>query len=69
MSLRVAAVLVIGLMVAAILHGGIYTVVVAGSGGSGGSRESAGDPGTVGAYRINRFTASVVWCAGRSCFR
>lgn len=46
MNLRTAVLLVVGLMMAAVLHGGIYTIVATRSG-----------DGAI-AYRLNRLTGS-----------
>lgn len=68
---RAAVVLAVALILAALVHGGIYGMVVAGSGGggsSGGSHDLTGDPGERGevkAYLFNRFTGSVAECRTR----
>lgn len=62
-NLKVALILGAALILAAILNGGIYQIVIAGagSGGSGGSHDVSGETGTteIVAYRMNRFTGEV----------
>jgi len=55
-------VVALGLIVSALVHGGIYTTVVAGSGGGG-----AGIPGEVRAWRVNEFTGDISVCVGWQC--
>lgn len=52
-------------ILAALAHGGVYTIVVAGA-GAGASSEYIGHT-EVHAYRVNRFTGSVVFCDGFRC--
>lgn len=54
MNLRAAVVLALGLILAALAHGGIYTMTTSGG-------ESAF------AYRINRFTGEIEACLGFKC--
>jgi hypothetical protein len=52
MTTRAAIILAIAILLAAFLHGGLYSVV---------------GTGDVGAYRFNKFTGSVTWCLGNRC--
>jgi len=60
MSEAIKAILIgaMGLIVAAVLNGGIYQIVATGA-GSGGSQDISGDT-TIWAYRLSRFTGDVV---------
>lgn len=63
MRLRDALIVSGALVVAALLHGGVYTIV-----GSGGGGDDAPGYGA-GAYVVNRYTGSVVACIGKGCDR
>ncbi len=56
MNVRWAIILATGLILAAFIHGGIYTMVAAGEGGSHDLT------GIVFAYRVNKFTGAVAMC-------
>jgi len=55
MDIRSAAVIVIALIVAAILHGGVYEMTTAGAG-----------PAAFG-WRLNKITGAIDACNGFSC--
>ena len=62
MDMKSAIVVWRGLILAAFLHGGMYQMVIAGSGGGG-----EGIAGDVRAYRVNRFTGEIDHCAAFRC--
>ncbi len=62
MSTRCAVVLAVGLVLAALAHGGVYAIVIAGSGGGG-----EGISGDIAAYRVNKFTGEVATCRSDAC--
>ncbi len=62
MDTRSAIVIGLGLILAAFAHGGVYQMVIAGSGGG-----DEGITGDVRAYRVNRFTGEIDHCAGFRC--
>ena len=47
----------VGLVLAAFVHGGLYQIVIAGSEGGG-----EGIAGSIEAYRMNRFTGEIILC-------
>lgn len=63
-TIKAASILASALILAALLNGGIYQIVVAGagSGGSGGSQDATGETGDTEfrAYRLNRLTGSIM---------
>jgi hypothetical protein len=67
-TIKAALILASALILAALLHGGIYQIVVAGagSGGSGGSHDLEGQAGDTEfrAYRLNRLTGSIMVLGG-----
>lgn len=54
-----ALIILVGLIIASFLSGGVYQIVIA-SAGSGGSRDTTGDV-TFAAFRLNRFTGQVMF--------
>lgn len=60
MSIRAAIILAVGLLLAALAHGGVYETVTPAGGQS--------DSGTPSFYRVNKFTGSTVLCSGLTCF-
>ena len=56
MNVRVVLILALAFIMAALIHGGVYHMVVAGSTTSG-----------VVAFRVNRFTGSVLSCVYSGC--
>jgi hypothetical protein len=61
MGLWAAMILAVGLVLAALAHGGVYEIVAGHAGGQS-------DSGTPSFFRVNKFTGSAVWCAGVACF-
>ncbi len=57
-TIKATFIIMVGLALAAILHGGIYQIVSA-SAGSGGSNDFSGDT-AIWSYRLNRFTGEVL---------
>lgn len=55
MGTRTAVLLVLGLILAALVHGGVYQIVVGSAGSSGGYVVPV-------AYRLNKFTGRVDSC-------
>lgn len=62
MTIRSVIIIGFALILAALIHGGIYQMVIAGSGGGG-----EGITGDVRAYRLNRFTGHVDFCPRNVC--
>jgi hypothetical protein len=58
MDLRGAIVLTVGVVLAALAHGGIYQAIPA---------RGSQDVGPM--YRINKFTGSVLYCQGQVCVK
>ncbi len=61
-SIKAAVILASALIVAAVLNGGVYEVVVSGA-GSGGSQDVVGDT-EFRAFRVNRLTGNVMVLGG-----